>query len=111
MYFLFFWKNKEKEIVSLDFYIAGITRILIKEKLRKRKVTYNIDLFSEQRNAIEKIEKKYKKLSTQELEILNLFYYADKSIKDIAIIMNLSEVNVKTKLFRIRKKIKKELMK
>lgn len=121
--FFVLWKNKSKEIVALDSYIAGITRTLVKEKLRKRKITYNIDdyeniieftkidLYSEQRQKIERIEKKYEKLTNLELDILNMFYYSDKSIKDIAKELKLSETNVKTKLCRIRKKIKKELIK
>lgn len=121
--FFILWKNRESSIVALDSYIAGITRTLIKEKLRKKKITYNIDdyenifefndieLYTEQRQKIDRIEKKYKKLSNLELEILNMFYYSDKSIKDIAKELNLSEINIKTKLYRIRKKIKKELTK
>ncbi|MBD8922100.1 hypothetical protein EGR52_01540 [bacterium] len=44
-----------------------------------------------------------------DIEIVNLFYYSSRSIKDIAKILNISELNVKTRLHRIRKKIKKEL--
>lgn len=118
--FFVLWKNREKNIVALDSYISGITRILIKEKLRKRKITYNIDdyenviesnnidLFYEQRQKISKVEEKYKNLSSLEIEIVNMFYYSEKSIKEIANKLNLSENNVKSKLFRIRKKIKKE---
>lgn len=121
--FFVLWKNRSKKIISLDSYIAGITRTLVKEKLRKKKITYdiadyekviefsNIDLFSEQREKIDRIEKKYKNLKSMEIEIINMFYYDDKSIKDIAKELNISEINVKTKLYRIRKKIKKELIK
>ena len=38
-----------------------------------------------------------------------MFYYEELSIKDIAKELNISDVNVKTKLHRIRKKIKQEL--
>ena len=40
-----------------------------------------------------------------------MFYYSNKSIKDIAKELKISEVNVKTKLHRIRKKIRQELRK
>lgn len=34
--FFIIWKNKSNNILKLDAYIAGITRNLIKEKLRKK---------------------------------------------------------------------------
>ena len=37
------------------------------------------------------------------------FYYSSKSIKDIAKEQNISEFNVKQRLYRIRNKIKKEV--
>ena len=95
----------------------------IKEKLRKLNITYNIedyenvldlnnaDLFSEQRMRINSLEINYNSLNEVEIRILNLFYYEDKPIKSIAKELNLSEINVKTKLHRIRRKIKKELAK
>jgi RNA polymerase sigma-70 factor (ECF subfamily) len=120
--FFILWKNKEKDILLLDSYIAGITRNLVKEKLKKRKITYNIqdyentidyyndnvNLFSEER--IE-IENSLKVLKDNEIKILNMFYYSSKSTRDIANELNISEINVSTKLSRIRKKLKKELNK
>lgn len=38
-----------------------------------------------------------------------MFYYSAKPIKDIANELKISEVNVKTRLHRVRKKIKQEL--
>lgn len=121
--FFVLWKNNAKCTTAVNYYIAGITRNLIKEKLRKLNITYNIedfeniiefnnaDLFYEQRKRIEHVENNYKNLNDLEIRILNLFYYSDKSIKSISKELNLSEINVKTKLYRIRKKIKKELAK
>lgn len=119
--FFVLWKNQDKVFSSLSSYIAGITRNLIKEKVRKRQITYDIsefeniiefskaDLFENEREEIDKIEKTFRKLSNLDLKILMLFYYSSKTIKDIAKETNLSEINIKTRLFRIRKKIKKEL--
>lgn len=119
--FFILWKNRSKIKTSLSSYIAGITRNLIKKKLSKNVIAYNIDdyeniietaginFFDTERVEINMIEKSLKKLNKLDLEIFNLFYYSSKSIKDIANELELSEMNVKTKLFRIRKKIKREL--
>ena len=118
--FFVLWKNREKHIEYLDSYIAGITRNLIKEKLKLRKITYNIEdyenkfsltdieMFSDERIEIEKCLKKLKEI---DLKIFNMFYYFSKSTKDIAKELNISEINVCTRLSRIRKKIRKEFSK
>ena len=119
--FFILWKNRNKVKTSLSSYIAGITRNLIKKKLSKNRITYNIDdyeniietsginFFDTERSEISRIEKSLNNLNELDLNIVKLFYYSSKSIKDIANELELSEMNVKTKLFRIRKKIKKEL--
>lgn len=116
--FFILWKNRYNYILSLDSYLAGIVRNLVKEKLRKKKITYNIldyeniismtdfEIYSEER---EEIQRCLKKLKAIEQEIFNKFYYSSKSIKDIAKELNISEFNVTTRLYRIRKKLKKEL--
>ncbi len=121
--FFILWKNRNLEIIHLESYLAGIARNLIKEKFKKLNITYNIDDFeniielydnidmiSEQREKLSKLEIGYKALNEEEFEILTMFYYSSKSIKDIAKKLKLSETNVKTKLFRIRKKLKKFLI-
>ncbi len=116
--FFVLWKNQAKEITDLKAYIAGIARNLIKEKLRKRKVTSDIsdyensisfsnaNLFSAERD---EIEKSLANLKEVDFKIVTMFYYSFESIKEIAKELNISEINVKTRLFRIRQKIKKEL--
>lgn len=120
--FFFLWKNwKRIDIkVSLNSYLAGITKNLIKEKYRKRKIDFETvnyedinevgqsNLYEEEREALYDIENKVKNLKEKDRQIIKLFYYSSKSIKDIAKILNMSEINVKTKLHRIRKKIKQE---
>ncbi len=119
--FFVLWKNQTKEITDLKAYIAGIAKNLIKEKLRKRKVTCDISnyensiefsnakLFSDERDEIDKIEKSLANLKELDFKIVTMFYYSFQSIKEIAKELNISERNVKTRLFRIRQKIKKEL--
>ena len=118
--FFILWKNRESLNISssLNLYLAGIAKNLIKEKCRKLKINYDINELSESmsinmyetdRELVLDIENKVKGLKNIDKEIFYLFYYNSKSIKDIARKLNMSEFNVKTKLHRIRKKIKKEL--
>ncbi len=120
--FFILWKNRNRLNinVSLNSYLAGITRNLIKEKYRKSKIVYDIsdfendtfncvNMYENDREMILDIEQKIKGLKDIDIKIVNLFYYSSISIKDIAKKLNISELNVKTRLHRIRKKIKKEL--
>lgn len=121
--FFVLWKNRDKEIIYLEAYLAAIARNLVKEKFKKNNITYNIDdyenvinyydhieLFLDKREKLDNLKISYKSLSKTEFQILSLFYYSSKSIKDIAKELKLSEQNIKTKLFRIRKKLKKYLI-
>ena len=121
--FFIFWKNKDIKVFHIESYLAGIARNLIKEKFKKLNIIYNlddfenviefddnIDMITNQREKLSRLEIGYKALNEEEFKILTMFYYSFKSIKDIAKELKLSETNVKTKLFRIRKKLKKFLM-
>lgn len=118
--FVILWENQNKEIIYLESYLASIARNLVREKIRKNKFTYdisdyentlayydNIELFSNELEKINRLKISYKCLKPLEFEIINLYYYSSKSIKEIAKELNISESNIKTKLFRIRKKLKK----
>ena len=118
--FYVLWKNQDK-IIILDSYIAGITRNLVKEKLKNKKITYDIadyeniaeyskiDLFFEERDEIYKIRNSFKHLKEIDLKIIKLFYYSSQSTKDISIRLGISENNVRQRLFKIRHKIRKSL--
>ena len=121
--FFVLWKRYEENytIKSLSSYMAGITRNLIKEKLKSLKYTIDIeqcknlveysyvDIYTQEREEVNQLYKKIKDLKEDDIKIVTMFYYSNKSIKDIAKELNISEVNAKTRLHRIRKKIKKEL--
>ena len=121
--FFVLWKRYEENytIKSLRSYMAGITRNLIKEKLKSLKYTVDIeqcenlvecsyiDIYSQEREEVNQLYKKIKDLKELDIKIITMFYYSNKSIKDIAKELNISEVNTKTRLHRIRKKIKQEL--
>lgn len=70
-----------------------------------------IDLICEEREKISVIEKTIKDMKKIDIEIFKLYYYSSKKINEIAEILNVSEFNVKSRLYRIRKKIKYTLLK
>ena len=121
--FFTLWKNKNKLNVNkyLSSYIAGITRNVVKEYLRKVKINFNIsdyenslynydkiDLLDDNVEEISKIEEKLKNMKKIDKTIFLDFYYSFKSIKDIAKEQKISEFSVKQRLYRIRNKIRKE---
>lgn len=117
--FFILWKNQSKVITTIEAYVAGVTRNLVKEKLRKRKITCDIadyenilssiEVFQDDSLKNDKIEKCISKLKKVDIQIITMFYYYSKSTKEIAKELNFSEINVRTRLFRIRNKIRKEL--
>lgn len=122
--FFILWKNKNKLNVNkyLSSYIAGITRNVVKEYLRKIKINFDIsnyenslynydkiELLDDNVEEISKIEKKLKDMKEIDKTIFLDFYYSSKSIKDIAKEQKISEFSVKQRLYRIRKKIRKEV--
>ncbi len=124
--FFILWKNSQKleKDRVLKFYLTGITRNLIKEKSRMTKNLVDIDdyiekltdkentdIIYEKREKLEYLENILRHMKNIDVEIFEYFYYYDRSIKEIATIMQLSEFSVKSKLYRIRKKLRKELEK
>lgn len=122
--FFILWKNKHKLDInkSLSSYIAGITRNLVKEYLRKIKINVDIsdyenslygydkiDFLDTNIQEIRRIEKKLENMKEIDKTIFLDFYYSSKSIKDIAKEQKMSEFSVKQRLYRIRNKIKKEV--
>ena len=124
--FVILWKNKHKldKTKILSPYIAGITKNLVKEKSRVINIHNDIDdyeniiqdfskidMLCEQREKIAIIDNTLKKMKKIDIEVFELYYYSSMKYSEISNILNISELSVKSKLFRIRKKIKKELLK
>ena len=123
--FFVLWKKYKKNyhINSLSSYIAGITRMLVKEKLKSLRKTIdistcenlieysNLEIYAQEREEVNEIYKKINNLKEIDKKIIDMFYYNTKSIKDIAKDLKTSEANIKIRLHRIRKKIKQELKK
>lgn len=119
------WKNKEKVEKHLELkpYIAGITKNVVKNKLRSSNPTYEIDdsIYDNlqdtsnleeilcRKEQMKEINKELDKMKKNDKEIFISFYCYGKKSKKIAEELNLTESNINTKLHRIKKKLKKAL--
>ena len=122
--FVAIWKNTEKLDGERDIkpYLASIAHNLTKKKLSEISKNTNLVEIDEEKEyskenwsntienrlKIEEIDYILKELSEEEYLIFTNFYYYSKKTKEIAKKLNISDVKVKTKLHRIRNKIKKK---
>jgi len=124
--FLAVWKNQKKLDMNkkMSIYLSGIANNLLSKKMRKRNKIVDISEYENTLSIIkdfeEKIESSEKnkiiiseinKMKDEDKTIFMLYYYNSKSIKDIAKEINITEEKVKSRLFRIRKKLKRLLLK
>lgn len=124
--FLIVWNNQNKLNINnnMSSYIRGITKNLLKQKYRYIKVVDNIVDYEEELVSVSNIEldvleneenmiilEEIEKMKLEDKDIFILYYYDNRSIKEICAIHNMSEVKVKSKLFRIRKRLRKALEK
>ncbi|MBP3254957.1 MAG: sigma-70 family RNA polymerase sigma factor [Clostridia bacterium] len=124
--YLALWNNTQRLDInkSMSNYIAGITKNLIMKKCKGKNQLENIEdyveyLHVDQNIEIDFIESQKNQVIINELEnmkkidkdIFIYYYYEQRKVKDIAAILDISESKVKTKLFRIRKKLNKILKK
>ena len=124
--FFVLWKNANKmnKNDQISSYLSGVINNIIKKKKRKIKANFNIEDYEnilqeqskvdeiyENKNKIEIMEKVLENMSKEDNDIFELFYYAGKKIKEIAKQLNVTEFKVKTRLYRIRKRIKQSLEK
>lgn len=122
--FLTIWNNQNKLDINkkLSSYIVGITRNLIKKKYRNYTTNDNIEDYEDQLVDLTNIElifsenekqkvilNELEKMKNEDKEIFIQYYYGERKINEIAKMFNISESKVKSKLFRIRKKLKKVL--
>ena len=111
--FFILWKNKDKLDYNkrLSSYLAGVTRNIVKEYLRKKQIHFDIsyfenslysydsiELLNDNIEEIKKIEKKLETIKEIDRKIFIDFYYSSKSIKDIAKEQNISEFSIKQRL-------------
>ncbi len=124
--FLTLWRNQDKLDInkSMSSYISGVTKNLIKYKYRQSKENLNIEEYEENLVEVSNMEvilshnekrniitEELKKVKKEDSEIFIEYYYDDRSVKEISKIFNMSESKIKSKLFRVRKRLKKALKK
>lgn len=124
--FLALWKNQDKLDIDKEIasYIAGVTKNLILKKQRDMKnsninienlenALYDNTNIPNQTEENEKSSIVIEELMKMKAEDRNIFtyYYHSKGIKEISENLNISETKVKSRLFRIRRKLRKELEK
>ena len=126
--FLAVWKNKEKLDINKEItpYMAGVTKnLILKKKNNIKNENENIEEFknvlyeknSNIHNQIEESEKitiltkELTKMKEEDKKIFTYYYYQSKSIKDISNLLKISQIKVKSRLSRVRKKLKNELEK
>lgn len=127
--FFVLWKNYKKMDLDdkVSNYLIGVSKNILFNKLRKNKIKYNSVNLEDYKDIVrtkDDVEKLYEgqdkaryiqnivdNMDKESKEIFILFYYEQRKIKEISKILGVSESKVKTRLHRIRKKIKKELEK
>lgn len=124
--FLAVWKNQKRLDVSKDMssYLAGITNHIFCKKVKNLKndsdindyentlyTQESIDQKTEQKEKNDFIIKELNKMKQEDKNIFMSYYYYSKNVNEIAKELNLSEQKIKSRLFRIRKKLKKILEK
>ena len=124
--FLVIWNNREKLKSELPIkpYIIGITKNIVKNKCRNLiNIDYNLEDYEniikdsidistlyEQKEENKLIKNALDSMKDIDRNIFILFYYNSMSISQIAYKLNISEINTKTILHRIRKRLKKVLI-
>lgn len=125
--FLVLWQNRNKLDINKEIkpYIAGITKNLIMKKQRtitnqnlniqiiEKTIHDNIDIYTstEEKEKTTIIMEELKNMKEEDRKIFMSYYYFSKRIKNISKELNISEIKVKSRLSRIRKRLKKELEK
>ena len=127
--FFVLWKNYKKMDLDdkISNYLIGVSKNILFNRLRKNKIKFNnvnledykdivktkddVEKLYERQDKVKSIENIVDSMDKESKEIFILFYYEQRKIKEISKILGVSESKVKTRLHRIRKKIKKELEK
>lgn len=122
--FVAMWKNSINlpQTTKIRPYLIGITKNVIKNKYRTTEC--NLSIFDYENNLIENIDvetiieniekeniinNSIKKLKQEEYQIFIMFYYEQKSIKEISSKLKCSDSKVKTILHKVRKILRKSL--
>lgn len=118
--FYLLWKNQNNINKNLKSYLGMIAKNCSYNKLRQAKIDFEYKDFLANNNELSNqnfntdyifdIRQKLAKLSTEEQMIFNLYYVEGYKIKEISAKLNMKVSLVKVKLYRIRKKLKEEII-
>ena len=118
--FYLLWKNQDKINKNLKSYLGMIAKNCSYSKLRETKLNFEYKDFLANDNDtsnqdinmeyIFTIRQKLDKLSIEERTIFNLFYVEGYKTKEISTKLNMKISLVKVKLYRIRKKLREDLL-
>ncbi|MBP3597037.1 MAG: sigma-70 family RNA polymerase sigma factor [Clostridia bacterium] len=124
--FLAVWKNQNKLDLDrkMSLYIGGIVNNIISKKISKISnfldineyennlfTLENFDLKIENKDKTDLILREIENMKQEDKKIFISYYYYSKSLKEISEELNIKEEKIKSRLFRIRKKLKKLLEK
>ncbi|NLC48394.1 MAG: sigma-70 family RNA polymerase sigma factor [Tenericutes bacterium] len=118
------WKNQKniKDINKIKSYIGQIAKNTTKNKLRtiKDQVSFDENILVDFKSSsdsyhaneqLKLINEELKEMNEDDRDIFIMYYYNNKKVKDIAVIKDMKISTIKTRLHRIRKKLKRFLMK
>lgn len=113
--FYLLWKNQDKITTNLKAYLSRIAKNCTYEKLRKNNNLLKIDeeqikYDSKDIDNLITIKEKIKKLDLEEQLIFEYYYYFGLKINEISKKLGKSTSTIKIKLYRLRKKLKEELI-
>lgn len=122
--FIALWRNSKilSNTTDIKSYLTGTAKNIIKNRYRKNEINFSISEFEEKiidKSNLEKqaeeneqniiIKKLLKTLKREEYTAFIMFYYENRTTKEIAEKLNCSVGKVKVILHRVRKKIRKNL--
>lgn len=117
--FIAVWNNSKEISNTIDIkaYLAGTAKSIIKNKYRKNEINFSISEYEEKivdNSNLEKqaeeneqniiIKNTLKTLKKEEYTVFIMFYYENRTTKEIAEYLNCTVGNVKVILHRVRKK-------
>jgi len=113
--FYLFWKNQDRIETNIKSYLGAIARNSTYDKLRRTtKCEEYLENYDTSYNPIYDdiiiIKDRLDRLSLEENKIFMYYYLDGYKVKEIAKMLNKSVSDIKIKLYRIRKKLKEELI-
>ena len=122
--FIAVWKNSKvlSNTIDIKAYLSGTAKNIIKNKYRKNEINFSIFDYEEKlidNNNLEKqaeeneqniiIKDTLQTLKKEEYAVFIMFYYENRTVKEIAEYLNCTIGKVKIILHRVRKRIRKNL--